>query len=428
MAVVTTESREDLLGNGSAIEFSVGFRCILNDQDNAPYIEVYLADQDAGSMVEPVLLTYGIDYTVDNVSDTGFRVKYPIDGSPLSSTQRLIVQRRTPVLQTYFNTNVPDRKPIENVGDYLTILVQERLEELSRTPKISITSDLDPNTLIEKVVASADKAIADSAQALDITSGMQDEVHAAAEAAIKATAMAEQSTHAHLNLKSLDTIEVDTTGSFELSVNGQRVAMASELPDWSQFAQTDGSNADAEAYQALVGMPEVKNDISELSVSTVKTDGSNITVEEWRILLGIKDGVTAGTVAYYCAESPPDGWLVANGAEISRTDYSDLFTVIGTTFGEGDGTTTFNIPDLRGVFLRGIDNGRGFDIDRAFGSYQGDDNKSHSHSIPSSSSWGQSGSNIVNTKGAANRNINTSASGGIEARPKNVALLPCIKY
>ncbi len=130
----------------------------------------------------------------------------------------------------------------------------------------------------------ADKAIADSALALDITSGMQDEVHAAAEAAIKATAMAEQSTHAHLNLKSLDTIEVDTTGSFNLSVNGQRVAMASELPDWSQFAQTDASNADAEAYQALVGMPEVKSDIveinnevSELSVSAANTDGSNIT-------------------------------------------------------------------------------------------------------------------------------------------------------
>ena len=195
----------------------------------------------------------------------------------------------------------------------------------------------------------ADKAIADSAQALDITSGMQDEVHAAAEAAIKATAMAEQSTHAHLNLKSLDTIEVDTTGSFDLSVNGQRVAMASELPDWSQFAQTDGSNADAEAYQALVGMPEVKsdivkinNDVSELSVSVAKTDGSNITVEEWRTLLGITNGVMAGTVAYYCAESPPESWLVANGAEISRTDYLDLFSVIGTTFGEGDGSTTFS--------------------------------------------------------------------------------------
>ena len=274
----------------------------------------------------------------------------------------------------------------------------------------------------------ADKAIADSALALDITSGMQDEVHAAAEAAIKATAMAEQSTHAHLNLKSLDTIEVDTTGSFELSVNGQRVAMASELPDWSQFAQTDGSNADAEAYQALVGMPEVKNDISELSVSTAKTDGSNITVEEWRILLGIKDGVTAGTVAYYCAESPPDGWLVANGAEINRTDYSDLFTVIGTTFGEGDGTTTFNMPDLRGVFLRGVDNGRGIDTDRTLGSYQADDNKSHNHAMRIIALSGSSPYGLARYAGSSNFNLDTTTSGEKEARPKNVALLPCIKY
>lgn len=49
------------------------------------------------------------------------------------------------------------------------------------------------------------------------------------------------------------------------------------------------------------------------------------------------------------ASTPPSGWLIANGQAVSRSTYSDLFTRIGTTYGVGDGSTTFNVPDLRGV-------------------------------------------------------------------------------
>ena len=55
------------------------------------------------------------------------------------------------------------------------------------------------------------------------------------------------------------------------------------------------------------------------------------------------------------------GWLKANGAAVSRTAYGDLFAKIGTVFGSRDGSTTFNLPDLRGEFIRGWDNGRGVD-------------------------------------------------------------------
>ncbi|MGE8636191.1 MAG: tail fiber protein, partial [Achromobacter piechaudii] len=74
----------------------------------------------------------------------------------------------------------------------------------------------------------------------------------------------------------------------------------------------------------------------------------------------------AGMVAYFARTSPPVGWLRANGATVSRVTYASLFSAIGTTWGVGDGSSTFVLPDLRAEFLRGIDEGRGGDPGRTF--------------------------------------------------------------
>lgn len=60
-----------------------------------------------------------------------------------------------------------------------------------------------------------------------------------------------------------------------------------------------------------------------------------------------------GTINAYGGTTAPEGWLLCQGQALSRTEYEDLFAVIGTNFGSGDGSTTFNIPDFRGEFLRG---------------------------------------------------------------------------
>lgn len=142
-----------------------------------------------------------------------------------------------------------------------------------------------------------------------------------------------------------------------------------------------------------------------------------------------------GTIKYFATATPPAGYIAANGAAISRTTYARLFAVIGVQNGVGDGTTTFNIPDGRGVVIRGWDNGRGLDPSRVFGSYQADELKSHNHQ--------GGGEGIGNTygggsltgnrtyppgPGASYFNANTSSTGGSETRGKNIALLACIKY
>jgi phage-related tail fiber protein len=86
-----------------------------------------------------------------------------------------------------------------------------------------------------------------------------------------------------------------------------------------------------------------------------------------------------GMIGHFAASTPPNGWLKANGAAVGRVAYADLFARVGTTYGAGDNFNTFNLPDLRGEFIRGFDDGRGADGARAFGSAQSQAYASHNH-------------------------------------------------
>jgi len=92
--------------------------------------------------------------------------------------------------------------------------------------------------------------------------------------------------------------------------------------------------------------------------------------------------VPSGSVIWFASNTPPTGFLECNGAALSTTTYAALFAVVGYTFG-GSGTS-FNLPDLRGLFIRGWDHGRGADVNtpsRVFGSFESYANASHTHSI-----------------------------------------------
>lgn len=65
------------------------------------------------------------------------------------------------------------------------------------------------------------------------------------------------------------------------------------------------------------------------------------------------NAIPTGSYIQFAGSQAPDGFLVCNGGEISRTTYAKLFAVIGTTYGSGDGSTTFNLPNLTDRFLQG---------------------------------------------------------------------------
>jgi phage-related tail fiber protein len=124
----------------------------------------------------------------------------------------------------------------------------------------------------------------------------------------------------------------------------------------------------------------------------------------------------------------PSGYLKANGAAVSRTAYAALFAAIGTTFGVGDGSTTFALPDLRGEFIRGWDDSRGVDSGRVFGSAQLDALQQHDHAnslfaVGGSAVGADGASYTLRTAGPV-----TGARTATETRSRNVALLACIKF
>jgi len=156
-----------------------------------------------------------------------------------------------------------------------------------------------------------------------------------------------------------------------------------------------------------------------------------------------------GTIAYFARSSPPEGWLKCDGSAVSRVTYANLFTAIGETYGAGDGSTTFNLPDLRGEFVRGWDDGRGVDSGRVFGSAQMDALQGHKHRLPSAYSggtanapygtFGSTPQTFNHSDGATTSNghlsstpsdddgTNGSPRVAVETRSRNVALLACIK-
>jgi microcystin-dependent protein len=142
--------------------------------------------------------------------------------------------------------------------------------------------------------------------------------------------------------------------------------------------------------------------------------------------------VPSGAVMAFAMNSAPAGWLAANGSAVSRTLYAALFAAIGTTYGAGDGSTTFTLPDLRGYFVRGSGTNSDGSASGGFGGKQADSFADHNHTINSGQQNGiSSGCGANNTYQKANDYAcglgTTGSSGGTETRPKNIAMLYCIK-
>ena len=164
-------------------------------------------------------------------------------------------------------------------------------------------------------------------------------------------------------------------------------------------------------------------------------------------------GVPAGSVTCFAHSSVPSGWLECNGANVSRSTYATLFAAIGTTWGTGDGSSTFGLPDCRGEWVRGWDNSRGVDSGRAIATTQSDQNKQHNHSVSitdpghdhrvragTSGSGGghvsdrdsESGGQPYRSSQIESSTTGISATaannGGTEVRVRNIAMMYIIKY
>jgi hypothetical protein len=167
------------------------------------------------------------------------------------------------------------------------------------------------------------------------------------------------------------------------------------IPGW-EVVIGDGGVRSQSFYtnNVLVVSPDqtIADDWTELDVDLGNTitfflfDGTTWQVEATAGPQGITgatgpDGNPPGTILTFAGSATPAGYIVCDGSAVSRSYYPNLFTAIGTTYGAGNGSTTFNVPDLRGEFIRGLDLSRGVDAGRALGTYQSGTVGPHQHNF-----------------------------------------------
>ena len=262
-----------------------------------------------------------------------------------------------------------------------------------------------------------------------------------------------------------NTIGFSTSGTERVSISDAGLDVVNGLPIRLQ----DSSGApfvSLKSPSALSGNVALTLPSSITNGGFLQTDGSG------NLSFQIVAGVPSGSVFCMAVATVPTGYLECNGAAVSRTTYAALFAIIGTNYGTGNGSSTFNLPDLRGEFVRGFDNGRGADSGRSIASSQGASNASHNHSISASGTtstksltgsvnvisesfagFGGSATGVFTKKGGFNAGgtpggpdsnncggfdmdashnhtvtvSGTTGSQGSEARPRNVAMMYIIK-
>jgi len=237
---------------------------------------------------------------------------------------------------------------------------------------------------------------------------------------------------------------------------------AAKLADFAITSSELASNSVINAKIATDAVTTVK--IQDNSISTAKIQAGAVTPDKLATSANSGFGfVPVGAVFWFGGNSAPTGYIKCNGDSIANgtgttqgvtADFSALYAIVGA-----------NVPDLRGEFVRGFDDGRNIDASRGIRTSQSDQNKQHNHSVSASTSiqlndpghthdvdgyvvdpWYAEPRNLgvgtdgnANTEGnavSASTGITVSAStsisqnnnGGSEARPRNVALLACIKY
>jgi len=259
-----------------------------------------------------------------------------------------------------------------------------------------------------------------------------------------------------------NTIGFATSGTARVSVSDAGLDVVNGLP--IRLQDSSGS-----PFVSLKSPSSLSGNIALTLPSAITNGGFLQTDGSGNLSFQIVNGVPTGSVFCMAVVSVPTGYLECNGAAVSRTTYSALFAIIGVNYGSGNGSSTFNLPDLRGEFVRGVDRGRGVDSGRNVATSQGSQNASHNHSVSLTTSTasltgtitkisetyasGGGGATGVFTKGGSaqasntpsrvdaspagsvsmdashNHSVsgNTANQGGNESRPRNIAMMYIIK-
>lgn len=274
-------------------------------------------------------------------------------------------------------------------------------------------------------------------------------------------------------------LAITTTVGLAVYINGQRIARGTAADEWMPDTEVVTRLELGSAYPAGTRLIAAQNEpagnlVNPLDRSANLADVPDKAAARRNLDILSRAETQAmsppGMVGVFAGQNAPTGWLKANGAQVPRAAYPELWAAVGdmyTPVGAVPAAGSFFLPDLRGLFPRFADDGKGRDPGRAVGSVQGDQFKAHAHSGNTGaagehshdSSFGEGNKYVsaapfgLSPRRPGNRNagssggvdfdnyawetssdgahahpFTTDSTGGSETRPVNVALLACIKY
>jgi microcystin-dependent protein len=227
--------------------------------------------------------------------------------------------------------------------------------------------------------------------------------------------------------------------------------LADQINDWAGAVESSHQGASRPAYavDGMIWCKTVSSTVVEIyyfdGTDDIKLGTVNPTANTFTPA-GVSSGIPSGFIGSTAASSAPTGWLLCHGQAVSRATYADLFTAIGTQFGTGDGSTTFNLPDMRGRVAAGIDNMGGSAANRltstvmspngnTLGAVGGSQTHTlstaempaHTHKIePSTTVQSGAGASVRDNAGTPNVNTTSTGDGGAHNNTQPTMLLNAI--
>jgi microcystin-dependent protein len=289
--------------------------------------------------------------------------------------------------------------------------------DASNVMTIAVGSNLTANTVLTLTTSAA------SNRTLDISASNVTVSVAGAALIDDADASAQRTTLGLGTIATQDANAVSITGGSITGVTDMTVSDGGTgVSSFTAYSVIAGGTTSTSALQSVSGLG---------SSGDVLTSNGAAALPTWQAA----SGVPVASVIPYAGTSAPTGWLLCFGQAISRATYAALFAVVGTTYGSGDGSTTFNLPDLRGRVVAGEDDMGGTSANRLTGLSGGVDGDilgaaggaethtlttaelaSHSHPAFYTSDTGGGATGVIGTSiQSANYTANTASSGSSTA-------------
>ena len=394
MAIQSAYSPDRYTGNGSTTEFAYTFK--ITDSSHIKVTVSEVAD-DTNSLD----LTEDTHYTVADVGEeTGGTITLLdlsstiVGAAVLPSTFKVTLSSNAPYTQLtdLANQGAFNAETHEDTFDNLCRLIQQNKESLDRCPKVTQTSGDEGDALLTTINTAVDdaetaQAAAEAAQSAAETAqtGAETAETNAETAETNAAASAASIDQAFRKLKgrnasggvlaafkcikatgdyATDTVPtIDVISSLDDTIIGFTFEALNDNETDLYLEKgrvvitgfdCSGASVGDKVFTDASGDPTLSD--TGVEIGEVLDNASNGVV-----LINLSaggqssaDGTPSGSILPYAGASIPDGYLDCNGAAVSRTTYSGLFAALGETWGAGDGSTTFNIPDLRSATLRGV--------------------------------------------------------------------------